>query len=62
MTYTTLAALAQSSADDGLSLRDVVAALPTDPASLFTLVLLVVSVALVIWFGRSKGGKGGKPA
>ena len=36
--------------------------LPTDPASIFVLLLFVVSVVLVLWFGGRPRGKGGKPA
>lgn len=49
-------------ADNGLTLDEVVEALPTDPASLFAIFLLLGSVVLVLWSGRSKGGKGGTPA
>jgi hypothetical protein len=53
---------AAQAADDGLSLGEILSDLPTDPASIFTLLLAIGSVALVLWFGRPKGGKGGKPA
>ena len=56
------AALLQATADDGLTFSDMLAAVPTDPASIFTILLLVGSVGLVLWFGRPKGGKGGKTA
>jgi hypothetical protein len=52
----------QSAPEGGLSLTELLAALPTDPASIFALLLFAGSVALVIWFGRPRGGKGGKPA
>ena len=57
-----IAALAQARPDDGFGFGDIVSALPTDAASIFTLLLLLVSLGLVIWFGRPKRGKGGKPA
>ncbi|HUF76355.1 MAG TPA: hypothetical protein VMM35_08755, partial [Longimicrobiales bacterium] len=56
------AALAQTGPDGGLTFGEVLGAIPTDPASIFTVLLLVGSVGLVLWFGRPKGGKGGKPA
>ena len=43
-------------------LQASVISLPTDPASIFVLLLFVVSVALVLWFGGRPRGKGGKPA
>lgn len=58
----TTAVTLQSAADEGLSFSDVLESIPTDPASLFTLLLFVGSLGLVIWFGRSKGGKGDRPA
>jgi hypothetical protein len=57
-----IAPTAAQAADDGLSLGEILSDLPTDPASIFTLLLAIGSVALVLWFGRPKGGKGGKPA
>jgi len=45
--------------DDGLAPSVAMASLPTDPASLFVLLLAVVAVGAVIWFGRPNG-KGGK--
>ena len=66
LAYTHLAALAApaaaQAADDGLSFGEILADLPTDPASIFTLALLIGSLALVLWFGRPRGGKGGRPA
>ena len=56
------AAALQSTTDDGLTFSAVLESIPTDPASVFTILLLVASVAIVLWFGRPKGGKGGKPA
>lgn len=61
-TLAVTAATLQATPDEGLSFSDILDSIPTDPASLFTLLLFVGSVGLVIWFGRPKGGKGGKPA
>jgi hypothetical protein len=58
-TLTTFTAL-QSADGDGFSLRQIVSTLPTDPASVFVIVLLVVAVAAVIWSGRGQKGKGGQ--
>jgi hypothetical protein len=55
-----LAAIAQTTPDEGLTFSEVLSELPTDPASIFTILLLAGSFALVLWFGRPKGGKGGK--
>ena len=52
-------AVAQSSVDDGLTLREVVESLPSDPASIFVLLLLSASVAFVAWSGRGRKGGGG---
>ena len=55
--FASLALLAvQSSTDDGLTFQEVVEQIPTDPATLFTLLLLLGSVTLVVWSGRNKGG------
>jgi ABC-type Mn2+/Zn2+ transport system permease subunit len=40
----------------------VFSVLPTDPASIFVILLMVVAFVLVLWYGRPRGGKGGKPA
>lgn len=58
MSTVTLFAAVQAS-DDGLTLGDIVANLPTDPAAIFTLLLVFGSLALVLWAGRGSGGKGG---
>jgi hypothetical protein len=54
-----LGAMVQSTADNGLAFREILSDLPTDPASIFTLVFLFGSVALVVWFGRPRAGRGG---
>lgn len=56
------AAAAQTATEEGLTFSEIVSDLPTDPASITTILLFLGSVGLVIWFGRPKGGKGGKPA
>jgi hypothetical protein len=56
-----LASTAQTTPDEGLTFTEILSDLPTDPASIITILLLLGSVALVLWFGRPKGGKGGKP-
>jgi hypothetical protein len=59
-TLAPFAAVFQSSADDGFSLHQIVSTLPTDPASVVVIVLLVVAVAAVLWSGRGQKGKGGQ--
>jgi hypothetical protein len=61
MSFTTLSLIALQSTGDGLTLRDLLDSLPTDPASVFTIALLVGSALLVLWAGRPKG-KGGRQA
>ena len=58
-TLITVAAVAQSSADDGLTIGEIIADLPTDPASIFVVLFLMASVALVLWAGRPRGKGGG---
>lgn len=55
-------AAAVQAPNGGFSFRKVLSELPTDPASLFTILLMLGSIGLVVWFGRPKGGSGGKPA
>ena len=55
MSYTHFVAV--QGAENGLTWNKLVSSLPTDPASIFTLVLLLVSIGLVVWFGRPRGGK-----
>lgn len=52
-------AQAVSSDDDGLTWREVLTDLPHDPASIAVFLLVIVSVALVIWAGRP-GRSGGR--
>ena len=54
-----LGAMVQSTVDDGLTFREILSDIPADPASIFTLVFLFGSVALVLWFGGPRAGKGG---
>lgn len=57
-----LGALVQASEGEGLTLHEIVSALPTDPAAIFTIVLFLSCTALVIWAGGKPRGKGGRPA
>jgi len=65
-TSTLMAALAstaeleQSGSHGASALGRLLAALPGDAASVFTIVLIVVSLAAVIWFGRQRNGEGRK--
>jgi hypothetical protein len=61
-TSTPLVTVLQSPSEDGLTLRDILSDLPTDPVSLFVVVLVVGSVLLVLWAGRPGGGRGGRRA
>lgn len=45
----------QSTSDDGLSLGEILARFPTDPATVFTILLLTSCLVLVLWAGRRKG-------
>jgi hypothetical protein len=59
LAFTALGAVVQSTSDDGLTFREILSGLPTDPASIFTLLVLFGSVAIVVWFGGPRAGKGG---
>lgn len=54
----TLSAI-QTTVDGGLTLGEVVDSLPSDPASLFVLLVLTASVILVVWTGGGRKGGGG---
>ena len=58
MYLSAIVALAQSA--DGGRLDSVVDTLPTDPASIFALLLILVASGAVLWFGRPRGGGDGK--
>lgn len=58
---TILTVLAQSTSDDGITLREIVSQLPSDPASVFTILFLLGSLGLVLWFGGRSGGGGHHP-
>jgi hypothetical protein len=58
---TTLWLLAPQSTDDGLTFHEILSGIPTDPASIVTLVLLLGAGVIVLWTGRPRG-KGGRPA
>jgi len=60
--FTALFVLAQSASDEGLTLREIIDSLPTDPVSVFTLVFVLSCLGLVLWYGGRPGGKGGRPA
>ena len=60
-TYLSLAALAQSSGD-GLTIGEIISGIPVDPASLFTILLLLGSLGAVLWFGSRSNGTGGGEA
>jgi len=42
-------------AQDSFSLHKMAANLPTDPASIFVLLLLAVGVGWIVWASREKG-------
>jgi hypothetical protein len=42
--------------EEGLTFREILGNLPTDPASLVVLAIVIVAVALVVWGNRKKGG------
>jgi hypothetical protein len=42
--------------EEGLTFREILDNLPTDPASLVVLAIVIVAVALVVWGNRKKGG------
>lgn len=56
-TFATIVALIQAAPEGGSAFSRVLARLPSDPASIATLLLLVGAAGLVVWFGRSKGDK-----
>jgi hypothetical protein len=43
--------------DDGLTFKEVLGNLPSDPASLVVLAIVAVVVGLVLWGNRRKGGR-----
>ena len=57
-----LAVLAQSAGDDGVTFHDILSNVPTDGATIFTLLLLIGSIGLAAWFGVPRGGGRGKGA
>jgi hypothetical protein len=62
MSTVSLLTAALQSSDDGLTMAEIISDLPTDPAAIFTLVLVIGAVALVIWSGRGPKNKGGRAA
>jgi len=53
-------ALRLQQGDEGLSFGDILSGMPTNPAAVFVLILLVGAVAVVIYSGRSGRGGGTK--
>jgi hypothetical protein len=49
-------ALTAQDAGSGFSMRHIIDTLPTDPASIITLVIAAGAVGLVIWAGKGSGG------
>jgi len=47
--------------DQGLSFSDFLAGMPTDPAAVFVLILVVGAIAVIIYSGRSGRGGGAQP-
>ncbi len=66
MSSTFLVLLAQATApgasDSGLTLQEVMASLPMDPASLFGLALLLGFFGMVLWYGTRSGKPPATPA
>lgn len=60
MSMVSLLTAALQASDDGLTWAELASNLPTDPAAVFTLLLVFGSVALVIWAGRGPKNKGGR--
>lgn len=54
----TMGALFQS--EEGLTLAEVLDEIPTDPASVFTILLLFGSLGAVFWFGKGSNDKRGR--
>lgn len=61
MSTTVFGALALFQEAEPSTLQNILRSLPTDPASIFTLLLVVGVTGLVIWTGRKGGGKGAAP-
>jgi hypothetical protein len=56
MVLTTASSLGLMWQDDGLTFKEVLGNLPSDPASLVVLAIVAVAVGLVLWGNRKKGG------
>ncbi|MEX2470865.1 MAG: hypothetical protein WEA34_01700 [Gemmatimonadota bacterium] len=54
-TYLLPVIVALQSADEGLTVNEILQGLPRDPVSIFALLLIVVGAGAVIWFGRPRG-------
>jgi hypothetical protein len=57
MTLTSMTSLGMMWQDDGLTFREILGNLPSDPASLVVLAIVAVVVGLVLWGNRKKGGR-----
>lgn len=57
--HTYFAPLLMQATDSWFSPKGIFASLPTDPASIFTLIFLGVAVALLAWYGRPRKKGGG---
>jgi hypothetical protein len=57
MTLTSMTSLGMKWQDDGLTFREILGNLPSDPASLVVLAIVAVVVGLVLWGNRKKGGR-----
>jgi hypothetical protein len=57
MTLTSMTSLGMKWQDDGLTFREILGNLPSDPASLVVLAIVAVVVGLVLWGNRKTGGR-----
>jgi hypothetical protein len=53
--FAATALLTQAATEDGLSLSEILSALPTDPASLFVLILVLGFGGATVYFGKRSG-------
>jgi hypothetical protein len=57
MASTAMSVLGLMRQDDGLTMKEVLGNLPSDPASLVVLAIVVVVVGLVLWGNRGTRGR-----
>jgi hypothetical protein len=57
MVLTTTSSLGLMWQDDGLTFKEVLDNLPSDPASLVVLAIVAVVIGLVLWGNRNRGGR-----